>query len=113
MIFRQLFRSSEAGGSRRLTQQSSGRCRLGLEALDDRIVPASLSVGDTAVVEGDGTTQIAVVSVTLNAPSNRSVSVNYATANGTAKSGSDYGAASGKLIFAPGETVKTVIDPHQ
>ena len=77
MIFRELFRSSETGGSRRRTKQSSGRCRLGLEALDYRIVPASLSVGGTAVVEGDGTTQIAVVSVALNAPTSKYVSVNY------------------------------------
>jgi hypothetical protein len=86
-------------------------CRLAVESLDDRFVPAALSVSDALVVEGAGTTQLAVVSVSLNAPSNKTVSVNYATANGTATAGHDYEAVSGKLIFAPGETGKTIIIP--
>ena len=36
------------------------------------------------------------------------MTVNYATANGTALAGSDYTAASGTLTFAPGQTSKTV-----
>jgi hypothetical protein len=39
----------------------------------------------------------------------QSVSVNYATADGTAIAGSDYTAASGTLNFAPGELSKTVL----
>ncbi len=35
--------------------------------------------------------------MTLNAPSGQTVSVNYATTNGTATAGSDYVAASGTL----------------
>jgi len=48
----------------------------------------------------------ATVRVTRSTPAYGTASVNYATADGTA-SGSDYGAASGTLTFAPGETEKT------
>jgi hypothetical protein len=36
------------------------------------------------------------------------VTVNFATADGTAKTGEDYDAKSGTLTFAPGETSKTI-----
>ena len=85
--------------------------RLSLESLDDRLVPASLSVGDVAVVEGNAGAQSALVSVTLDAPSRRTVTVNYSTADGTARAGPDYGAASGRLTFAPGETSKMIAVP--
>ncbi len=49
------------------------------------------------------------VTVTVNrtAGTNGTVSVNYATVNGSATSGSDYTATSGTLTFSPGETSKT------
>ena len=46
--------------------------------------------------------------VTLNRAAAEQVSVDYATADGTATAGSDYTAVSGTLTFAPGETAKTV-----
>ncbi|MBC7414836.1 MAG: DUF4214 domain-containing protein, partial [Herminiimonas sp.] len=46
--------------------------------------------------------------VSLNAPSNSQVSVNYGTAGGTANSNYDYVTQSGQLIFAPGVTTQTV-----
>lgn len=50
----------------------------------------------------------AVVTVKLNAPSNDPVTVGYATSNGTALAGDDYTPVNGTLIFAPGETSKTI-----
>ncbi|WP_427501197.1 Calx-beta domain-containing protein [Methylomonas sp. MED-D] len=46
--------------------------------------------------------------ITLDRPSTSVVTMNYATQNGSASAGSDYVAASGSLVFAPGETAKTV-----
>ncbi len=45
---------------------------------------------------------------TLSQVSGRTVTVNYATANGSATSPADYPAASGTLSFAAGETTKTI-----
>jgi hypothetical protein len=49
-----------------------------------------------------------VVAVTLSQSSSEWVSVNYATANGTAVAKSDYTATSGTLTFQPGETSRTI-----
>ncbi len=68
----------------------------------------TLSVNDVTLVEGNAGTTNAVFTVTLNAPSEQLVTVNYATADGTATSGSDYTPTSGQLAFNAGETSKTV-----
>ena len=66
---------------------------------------ATLSIEDVTIAE-DGVT--AQVTVTLDAPIETSVSVNYATTGLTATSGSDFVAASGTLTFNPSETSKTI-----
>jgi hypothetical protein len=58
-----------------------------------------------------GVTRQAVFTIRLNHRSVQTVSVNYATSNGTASAGSDYQAVSGSLTFAPFEQVKTVSVP--
>lgn len=78
-------------------------------ALDYNSTPTpSLSISDASVNEGNSGTQTATFTVTLSAASASPVTVNYATANGTASAGSDYVAGSGTLTFAPGETSKTI-----
>ncbi|MDP9387837.1 MAG: hypothetical protein M3Q48_07890 [Actinomycetota bacterium] len=74
----------------------------------DNDVAPTLSVADATVVEGNTGTATATFTVALSAASGRQVTVNHATANGTATAGSDYTAASGTLTFAPGETTRTV-----
>ena len=49
-----------------------------------------------------------LVTVSLNAPSEKTITVNYATANGTAVATNDYVSKSGTLSFAPNEVSKTI-----
>jgi hypothetical protein len=51
----------------------------------------------------------AAFTVSLAQPLQSAVSVDYATADGTAVAGSDYLATSGTLVFAPGQTTQTVL----
>ena len=71
--------------------------------------PLALSVADAEAREGPGATLD--FAVTLNRAASATVTVDYATADGTATAGADYTAASGMLTFAPGETAKTVSVP--
>src|SRR5207247_7499850 len=73
-------------------------------------VPA-LTIGDVSVVEGNSGTTNAVFPVTLSTASLQTVTVDYATADGTATAPGDYTAASGTLTFAPGTVAQTVTVP--
>ena len=53
----------------------------------------------------------ALFTVSLSEPSTEAVTVEYATADGTAHSGSDYTARSGTLTFRPGETGRKIAVP--
>jgi hypothetical protein len=75
-------------------------------ATSDGDDPVSI-VGST-ITEGDIGTKPLPFTISLAVPSNQIVSVDWATADGTATAGSDYEAASGDVTFAPGETVKTI-----
>ena len=67
----------------------------------------TLSVADARAHEGVDATIDFVV--TLERAAAVRVTVDYATADGTATAGADYTAASGTLTFAPGETEQTVV----
>ncbi len=63
-----------------------------------------LSVADASATEGD----TVAFAVSLSIASEQEVTVDYATSDGTAESGTDFTAASGTLTFVPGELSKTV-----
>lgn len=79
----------------------------GVTGTDDVKLPA-ISIADLSVVEGNGDHAHFMFAVTLDKAASGPVTVVYSTANGTATAGSDYGAVSGILAFAPGETSKMV-----
>jgi len=75
--------------------------------VNDDAMP-TLRVGDASGAEGNSGTTTLTFPVTLSAPSGRTVTIAYATSNGTASAGSDYVAASGTITFAAGQTVQAV-----
>ena len=64
-----------------------------------------LNIGDVTVAENAVS---AAFRVTLSKQSNATVTVTYATADGTAKEGSDYSGRNGTLVFQSGERNKTI-----
>ena len=81
-----------------------GRPTATVTILNDDVEPPRLSVSDAAADEGGTLT----FTVTLSAASSETVTVDYATADGTAAAGDDYAAAAGTLTFAAGETSKAI-----
>ena len=69
----------------------------------------ALSIADASVDEGDaGGTATLVFTVTLNNAATETVTVDWATSDGTATAGTDYTAGTGSLTFNSGDSSKTV-----
>jgi hypothetical protein len=84
-----------------------------LTAITDNDNPPALSIGNATIAEGDQGVALASLAVTLSAPSEFTVSVSYATADGTALGGGrDYwGRGPAVVEFAPLDTSQTVRVP--
>jgi alpha-tubulin suppressor-like RCC1 family protein len=84
---------------------------------------STISVTDYSIVEGTtGTPSTLAFTVILSATSTSTVTVDYATSDGTATAGSDYTSTSGQLSFPPGYvslvvqvpvTQDAVIEPNE
>ncbi len=83
---------------------------LGLGTITDDDPPTSISINDVTVAEGNASQGgvNAVFTVTLTSISSQAVTVDYATADGTATAGSDYVAGSGTVTFTAGATTQTI-----
>jgi hypothetical protein len=68
-----------------------------------------IRIAGASTIEGNDGTHALEFGVTLTAPHREVVTVDYVVLGGTASAGSDYLAApSGTLVFAPGETSRTI-----
>jgi hypothetical protein len=74
-------------------------------------IGSRIAITDVTVTEGNSGTADAVFTVTLGPSSGQVVTVQYATADGSATAPGDYLSRSGTLTFQPGETSKTIAVP--
>ncbi|HEX8651582.1 MAG TPA: Calx-beta domain-containing protein [Pyrinomonadaceae bacterium] len=81
---------------------------IGTATINDNDLPPTISVSSPTVTEGNAAMPVSFT-VMLSAPSGQVVTVKHQTADGTAKTPTDYAAkALTTLTFLPGETTKTV-----
>jgi len=78
--------------------------------LNDEPLP-SVKVNALNLVEGNSGTTMANFVVYLNYTSPQVVTVDFATANGTATAGSDYTSTSGTITFSPDQSSQTITVP--
>jgi Calx-beta domain len=75
--------------------------------IDNDVAPADLAIGNASVTEGGAL----VFTVTRSGNTATATSASYATASGTAISGSDFAAGSGTVSFAANQATATVTVP--
>ena len=83
----------------------------GIATITNDDAAPTLAVNDVTVTEGNSGFTYFNFTVTLSSASSSTVTVSYATASGTAISGSDFSPRSGSLTFSAGQTSKTVQVP--
>ena len=119
---RHVFSMTHLGdGAQAVSVQSDGKIVAGGYANTARgmdFAVARLAGGDLPLLRVDnartlpegnpGNARSSDFAIRLSPPSQETVTVNYQTADGTAKAGSDYILQSGTVTFAPGETTKSV-----
>ena len=86
-------------------------CAAGYELNNNTCDQVSLSINSVSITEGNSGSKTMSFTVTLSSPMPNTVTVNFATANGTATSSggsADYTGVGGTLTFAAGTTTKTI-----
>jgi hypothetical protein len=80
-------------------------------SIADPVLPINgpaITINDVTVTEGNGGTVAATFTVSLSSAATGAVSVDWATANGTATAGTDYAASNGTVSFVAGDGAKPV-----
>ena len=67
-----------------------------------------ISIGDITVAEGSNGVVNAVFTVSLSGPREQTVTVDFATQDGSAVAGQDYVGTNGTVTFTPGQTSHTI-----
>lgn len=80
-------------------------------SITDDDLPPTISINDVNVDEGDSGNRSATFSLSLSAPSGRTVSVDVATSDGSAIAWSDYGPGLDTITFSPGVTTRSIAVP--
>ena len=94
-----------AGTGYTLGATTKGRVTI---ASDDPPPPPVVSVSPATITEGNWGIRRIVFTVSLSTAATQTVSVRWATSNGTAAAGRDYYAASGLVVFSVGQRTATV-----
>ena len=74
-------------------------------------VPTIINIADATLVEPESGWQDMTFMVSLSSPATTTISVQYATLDGTAEAGSDYDLTAGTLTFKPGDVRKMIAVP--
>ena len=80
----------------------------GLGTIADDDTGVVLFIDDVSVTEGNAGTVNATFTVSLSSGVGQQVTVDFATADGTATAPADYAAGAGTLTFPPGSTTQSV-----
>jgi hypothetical protein len=67
-----------------------------------------ITINSNSKAEGQNSWDNLTFTITLSQASSSTITVNWATSNGTASAGTDYRSGSGSVTFSPGQTVKTI-----
>lgn len=98
-----------------ITQPLPVTATIGTPSVADGVIltnaPPAISANNAEVTESPVGIAYLPFTVSVSPSLTGTVTVNYATANGTAQAGIDYVAESGTLTFAPGRIVDTVFVP--
>jgi disulfide oxidoreductase YuzD len=80
----------------------------GVGTINNDDAQPTISINDVTVTEGNTGTVAATFTVTLSNASSQTITMNYATADGTAAANGDYASASGTVTFTPNQLTQSV-----